>query len=293
MNLSFLIPPLLGAVIGYVTNDIAIRMLFRPLKPIYIGKWRMPFTPGMIPKEQGRIAKAVAQTISRDLLDEAALRNALLSEGMLSRVDGMAEQVAQKVLQAENSPQELLCHFAGEEKVTETLDGIKQNAAQFICQRLYQANVAATLTDLIADKVRRKMPFLPGSMIAPVQEQITAWLNEMLLRDCPKILYDVIDREADNWLQKPMGELAAPYEEKLNALIPLMREWYAKLIDAALPKILSAIDIEAIVEQKINSFSAAEMEKLLRTLMKRELSAIIWLGSLLGFLMGWINLIFM
>lgn len=293
MNLSFLIPPLLGAVIGYVTNDIAIRMLFRPLKPIYIGKWLLPFTPGMIPKEQGRIAKAVAQTISRDLLDETALRNAMLSEEMLARVDGVAEQAAQRILQTEDSPQTLLCRLAGEEKVTETLEGMKQNASQFICQRLHQADVAATLTDLIADKVRRKMPFLPSSMIAPVQEQITAWLNEMLLRDCPKILYDVIDREADNWLEKPVGGLVAPYEEKLNALIPLMREWYAKMIDAALPKILSAIDIEGIVEQKINSFSAAEMEKLLRTLMKRELSAIIWLGSLLGFLMGWINLIFM
>ena len=293
MDLTFLMPPLLGAVIGYVTNDIAIRMLFRPLKPVYIGKWKLPFTPGMIPKEQSRIAHAVAQTVSRDLLDEEALRNALLSEDMLCKVDGLADQLLEKLMQSEESPEGLLIRIAGEERYAETAEGLKINAAQFICQRLYQSGVAATLTELIAEKVKRKMPFLPSSMIAPVQDQIVAWLNEMLLRDCPKILYDVISREADGFLQKPVGEIAAPYEEKLSTLRPALREWYAKLIETALPKILAAVDIEAIVEQKINSFSAAEMEKLLRTLMKKELSAIIWLGSLLGFLMGWINLIFL
>ncbi|WP_318258257.1 hypothetical protein [Geobacter anodireducens] len=30
--LPYVTPPVVGAVIGYVTNDIAIRMLFRPLK---------------------------------------------------------------------------------------------------------------------------------------------------------------------------------------------------------------------------------------------------------------------
>lgn len=30
MDLSYIIAPLLGGVIGYITNDIAIRMLFRP-----------------------------------------------------------------------------------------------------------------------------------------------------------------------------------------------------------------------------------------------------------------------
>lgn len=293
MNLTFLIPPVLGAVIGYITNDIAIRMLFRPLKPIYIGKFQLPFTPGMIPKEQERIAKAVAHTISSDLLDETALKNALLSEEMLARVDALGEQLKDKLLSMEKSPEALLCDLAGEETVRGSLDGAKHRAADFICDKLFQANVAATLTDMIADKAKRKMPFLPSSMIAPVQEQIVAWLNEMLLRECPQILYDVIDREADNYLQKPVGELAAPLEQKLNALVPLLREWYARLIEAALPKILGAIDIEGIIEEKINSFSAAELEKLLRGLMKRELSAIIWLGSLLGFLMGWINLLFM
>ena len=41
-----LAPPIAGGVIGYFTNDVAIKMLFRPYRPIYLGKRRLPFTPG-------------------------------------------------------------------------------------------------------------------------------------------------------------------------------------------------------------------------------------------------------
>jgi uncharacterized membrane protein YheB (UPF0754 family) len=46
---KILLPPLLGAIIGYVTNALAIRMLFRPLREYRIGPFRVPFTPGIIP----------------------------------------------------------------------------------------------------------------------------------------------------------------------------------------------------------------------------------------------------
>ncbi len=57
-----------GAVIGYFTNDIAIKMLFRPYQPIYIGNRRLPFTPGLIPRNQANLAKRVANTIMGSLL---------------------------------------------------------------------------------------------------------------------------------------------------------------------------------------------------------------------------------
>ena len=44
-----------GAVIGGVTNVIAIRMLFHPFKPYYIFKMRIPFTPGLIPKKEKKL----------------------------------------------------------------------------------------------------------------------------------------------------------------------------------------------------------------------------------------------
>lgn len=61
-------PPLVGGVIGYFTNDIAIRMLFRPYRPVYVGTRRLPFTPGLIPRNQERLATRISDTIMGSLL---------------------------------------------------------------------------------------------------------------------------------------------------------------------------------------------------------------------------------
>ena len=69
-----IVPPIAGAVIGYFTNDIAIQMLFRPYKAIYLGKAQLPFTPGLIPRNQARLAKRVADTIMGSLLTPEELQ---------------------------------------------------------------------------------------------------------------------------------------------------------------------------------------------------------------------------
>jgi uncharacterized membrane protein YheB (UPF0754 family) len=68
-------PPILGGIIGYFTNDIAIKMLFRPYRAIYIGGRRIPFTPGLIPRNQERLAKNISNTIMGSLLTPEELQN--------------------------------------------------------------------------------------------------------------------------------------------------------------------------------------------------------------------------
>ncbi|MEB3283430.1 MAG: DUF445 family protein [Lyngbya sp.] len=68
-------PPVLGGIIGYFTNDLAIKMLFRPYRPIRVGKRTLPFTPGLIPRNQERLAKRVSDTIMSSLLTPEELQN--------------------------------------------------------------------------------------------------------------------------------------------------------------------------------------------------------------------------
>lgn len=70
----FLLPPIAGGIIGYFTNDLAINMLFRPYKAIYIGKRKLPFTPGLIPANQERLAQKVSDTIMGSLLTPSELQ---------------------------------------------------------------------------------------------------------------------------------------------------------------------------------------------------------------------------
>jgi uncharacterized membrane protein YheB (UPF0754 family) len=63
----FVLPPLLGAIIGYVTNSVAIRMLFRPLYPWKVWGIRVPMTPGIIPAKRGEMAERMGEVVGSHL----------------------------------------------------------------------------------------------------------------------------------------------------------------------------------------------------------------------------------
>lgn len=67
MDMRLVTFPLVGAFIGAVTNHIAIKMLFRPYEPVYVGRWKLPFTPGVIPAERRTIARNIAETFESQL----------------------------------------------------------------------------------------------------------------------------------------------------------------------------------------------------------------------------------
>ncbi|XOF32392.1 MAG: DUF445 family protein [Candidatus Electrothrix sp. YB6] len=78
--LTFGGPPLLGALIGYLTNKVAIRMLFRPLKPWYILGKRVPMTPGIIPSKRHELAENIGEMVGEQLLTAQDIGNALSAE---------------------------------------------------------------------------------------------------------------------------------------------------------------------------------------------------------------------
>src|SRR6056297_3150158 len=76
---AWILPPVVGAIIGYITNDIAIKMLFRPLQAKYIGPFKLPFTPGIIPRQRDKLAESIGLMVSRELITEDAIRRQISS----------------------------------------------------------------------------------------------------------------------------------------------------------------------------------------------------------------------
>ncbi|MCM8532919.1 MAG: DUF445 family protein [Lentisphaeraceae bacterium] len=77
---EFIIFPIVGAVIGAFTNELAIRMLFRPYNAWYIGPIRVPMTPGVIPSQRKQIAANIAETFEKHLISSNEIHKALTSE---------------------------------------------------------------------------------------------------------------------------------------------------------------------------------------------------------------------
>ncbi|MGL4854780.1 MAG: DUF445 domain-containing protein [Lentisphaeria bacterium] len=93
MSIQFIVYPMVGAVIGALTNEIAIKMLFRPYTPKFIFGKRLPFTPGVIPSQRHIIAKNIADTFERNLLSGDEIHKIITGDNVQqiikSKVDEM------------------------------------------------------------------------------------------------------------------------------------------------------------------------------------------------------------
>lgn len=94
--------PLIGGIIGWVTNYLAIRMLFHPHREI-----RLPFLriQGLIPRRQRELAESIAATVSGKLLQGADLKAKLVDPALqthihdvlVSRIEQVFAELIQKL----------------------------------------------------------------------------------------------------------------------------------------------------------------------------------------------------
>ncbi len=87
--LSWTTPPIVGALIGYATNRVAIMMLFRPLQAKYLFGWQLPLTPGVIPPNRKKLAANIGAVVGGELLSEEAIRNYVDDPEFRSAVEEM------------------------------------------------------------------------------------------------------------------------------------------------------------------------------------------------------------
>lgn len=91
--IQFVLMVLIGGLIGYITNKVAIKMLFRPINPIKIG----PFTlQGVFPKRKDEMAVSLADTIEEELLSKDDLINQML-EGI--DLEETKEQIKKSIVE--------------------------------------------------------------------------------------------------------------------------------------------------------------------------------------------------
>jgi uncharacterized membrane protein YheB (UPF0754 family) len=80
--------------IGYITNVIALKMIFRPYQEKYLFGLKLPFTPGVVAKNKGRFADSMAKFVGEELL-EAQTVNQILQE----RREGIEERLKEVISQ--------------------------------------------------------------------------------------------------------------------------------------------------------------------------------------------------
>ena len=94
---------LVGALIGGITNSIAIKMLFRPYKAIYVKGWRVPFTPGLIPKRRVELAEQLGKLVTTHLLTAEGLKKKLESSLFMTEMTEWLKKEVKKVLRSDET----------------------------------------------------------------------------------------------------------------------------------------------------------------------------------------------
>ncbi|MBI1292530.1 DUF445 family protein [bacterium] len=93
---------ILGGAIGWATNKLAVWMLFNPKRAWHIAGVRVPLTPGLVVKNQHRLAEAVGRSIGRDLLDPesvaAELKDVQLARRIASELSAQRTRFAARDL---------------------------------------------------------------------------------------------------------------------------------------------------------------------------------------------------
>lgn len=321
MDATYIIAPLLGGVIGYITNDIAIRMLFRPHTAKYVFGIHIPFTPGIIPKEKKRIAEAIGGVISENLMNKEVLEKYLLSEDMVEKIRGAVEEFIATQQKNEETVSQFLEHYLSKEEIDSISQGINQSITKQTSEKLADPSLGNKVAHIAIDQVAQKLTIdgaqellaglggvlggiggmaaglFGGNIVAkflgmlrePAEHFLADNINTMLRNNGEEIVSNMIGGEVDNFLGKPVCKLLEGHDEQLSQCVNTIESIYQKMISEHLPKILYSIDISKIVRERINEMDVNETEKLIFKVMNKELKAIVWLGALLGLLMGSVN----
>lgn len=124
MNLitSMLVMGAIGAFLGASTNHLAIKMLFRPYNPVFIGKWQLPFTPGLIPKRRDQLAISLGETVTKYLLTPEMFRKKFMSSEVHQTVlNFVQEKVEQEVFHSNKTIQQWV-DLAGVQNLSTTVE---------------------------------------------------------------------------------------------------------------------------------------------------------------------------
>ena len=186
MNYSIIIRPLIGAGIGYITNWIAVKMMFRPLNPVKVGKFTLPFTPGIIPKNKERLAEAIGDSISNNLLTEETLKNTLLSDSIKSQIREKLTKFLNSSTENNTPICEIISSYINENNYNQAIEIIENNLTYSIFETVKNSNLGNVVADqiVIAAKERLKgsvLGLLGGkAIVSSISETASIKINEYI-----------------------------------------------------------------------------------------------------------------
>jgi uncharacterized membrane protein YheB (UPF0754 family) len=281
--LIWLIPPLAGAVIGYITNAVAIKMLFRPLRELRFLGVRLPFTPGILPRQRHKLAENIGAIVERQLLTPEIVSARLRQEDVREKLKTVIAGYTEQFLNQPSGAPDLFMNLA---------------------EREYPRVSEAAIAFLNRPEIHRRLEihgrvFLNNAILRLNAFQrlfLSAGQFENTLHDrMPEIIDDLIGQLGDilrdgdtqkrivSFLALTLFATDSHKKENFDVYIRDKLLGFAEEQSAAM---LRTLNIKTLVSGRIDSLDMEQVEHIVLDVMANQLWWINVFGAILGALIG-------
>lgn len=292
MTLQTLSGPIIGAVIGYFTNYIAVKMLFYPRNEVKVCGHKVPFTPGAIPKGKPRLAKSVGSIVANTLLTEEDIKQKILSpETEEAVVDKIMAELSNKIYVDMGR---ICANF-------EEYSSLKTNISNTFTDQIMESIGKIDLKNIIVTEAGRIIKektngtmlamFLNDEMLDSFIQPVGVELEAYIAENGKDFVQKEVNEKIMVFEQKSILDLCKEMDVEEGKIREAIRSMYHKASENAVSSVLKNVDISAMIENKINQMKTEELEKVVLAVMKKELDTIVNLGALIGFILGSLNTI--
>ena len=253
MDLSWIVSPAAGAVIGYFTNWLAIKMLFRPHNEVKICGLRVPFTPGLIPKEKARIAQSLGDTVGNYLLTGEVLAEAVAKPEITEAVKEATEKIEQFLKTSDKT----LGDFLGDGENKEEMFGyIKKTISSAAAAMLSGDEFSRNITDVIFDRIKEFMELEIAEIEIENYKDDIKYASNMLFKGIAesedvkegieKCLWDYLLGMKDN--ENTIGESMSP--ESIRAFKDYISVKAPEIVNGIL-KVVEEPEVDELLRYKV------------------------------------------
>ncbi|AUS88313.1 DUF445 family protein [Lysinibacillus capsici] len=183
---TLLFMAIIGAAIGGVTNHLAIKMLFRPYKAIYIKNWRVPFTPGLIPKRRDELAKQLGLTVVNYLLTPETFRKKFFSKDIQDKVEHFVQTKVEETIFTNDKTIQDWLNLAGFAHLPTTIEqkveAIVEGQFSSVKNTLSTKSIRTLLSDDIQNTIDAKIPVAVQHILEKGEDYFLSPEGEMTIK---------------------------------------------------------------------------------------------------------------
>lgn len=240
--------PLVSALIGYFTNWVAIRMLFRPHQEKRVFGIRIPFTPGLIPRKRAELAESIGLAVGEHLVTEEAIATRFADPEVRAKLNGVVHSYLQELLSRELGDINSLIPDQFQEEWVEFLASLKGRIAGWLSELLQGEELEELLREQVRGRVKEALSrpieeFLPEELLDGLSAQLGD-LFARLVEDerFARRVREFLDGRIDSFLQD---------DRPLKSYIPerLREAAYAKLkelLPGVLDRLIAVLEDERV-----------------------------------------------